>query len=83
MLKIHGAGNWKKAAGEKAISFIEEGMIVGLGTGSTAAYFIDALIHKCKQGMQIKAVASSERSAEMARSGGIPILNINDTPASI
>lgn len=68
----------KKAAGEKAVSFIEDGMIVGLGTGTTAAYFIEALIVKCKQGMKIKAVASSERSSEMAKSGGIPILDIND-----
>ena len=68
----------KQAAGEKAATFIESGMIVGLGTGSTAAYFIAALIAKYKQGLRIKAVASSHRSAESAKAGGIPVYDIND-----
>jgi ribose 5-phosphate isomerase A len=68
----------KRASGEKAATFIESGMIVGLGTGSTAAYFISALIMKYKQGLCIKAVASSHRSAEAAKAGGIPVFDIND-----
>lgn len=68
----------KKAAGEKAATLIENEMIVGLGTGSTAAYFIQALIQKCKRGLRIKAVASSHRSFEMAKEGGIPVFEINE-----
>lgn len=68
----------KKAAGEKAATLIENGMIVGLGTGSTAAYFIEALALKCKQGLRIKAVASSHRSAELAKKRGIPIFDLNE-----
>ena len=68
----------KRAAGEKAITFIEDGMIVGLGTGSTALYFIQALIRKCKEGLRIKVVASSERSADLAKAGGIHVFDIND-----
>lgn len=65
----------KKAAGEKAAELIEDGMIVGLGTGSTAAYFIQALIHK-KQ--RIKTVASSKRSEQIAKAGGLHVIDINE-----
>ena len=67
----------KRVAGEKAASFIENGMIVGLGTGSTAAYFIEHLIQRCKKGLKITAVASSTRSQELAKKGGIPLIDIN------
>lgn len=70
--------NAKRAAGQHAATFIENGMIVGIGTGSTAHYFIEALILKCKEGMKIKAAASSSQSAEIARAGGIPIFDINE-----
>lgn len=68
----------KKAAGEKAAELIENGMVVGLGTGSTAFFFIEALIRRCKQGLKIQAIASSNRSQAQAKKGGIPILNIDD-----
>lgn len=67
----------KKAVAAKAASLIQDGMIVGLGTGSTAHYFIEQLIQRCKQGLKIQAVASSERSLEQARKGGIPLADIN------
>ncbi len=67
----------KRLAGEKAASFIENGMIVGLGTGSTAAYFIEHLIERCKKGLKITAVASSTPSQELAKKGGIPLVDIN------
>src|SRR5437016_2136768 len=65
----------KKAAGEKAATLIENGMIVGLGTGSTAAYFIQALIQRK---LRIKTVASSHRSAEMAKAGGLAVFELNE-----
>jgi ribose 5-phosphate isomerase A len=52
-------------------------MIVGLGTGSTAAYFIENLIKRYRQGLSIQAVPSSRHSAELAKKGGIPVLDIN------
>jgi len=70
----------KIAAGRKAAEWIENGMIVGLGTGSTAECFIDHLIERCKKGLSIKAVASSHASAERARKGGIPVEDINSVP---
>jgi ribose 5-phosphate isomerase A len=65
----------KKAAGEKAATIIEDGMVVGLGTGSTTAYFIQALI---KKRLRIKTVASSNRSAEIAKAGGLHVLEIDE-----
>ena len=70
----------KRAAGRKAAMFIEKNMIVGLGTGSTALYFIEALIERFREGLAIRAVASSRGSAEMAKKGGIPVLDINAVP---
>ena len=68
----------KKAVGYKAADFIESGMIVGLGTGSTAKYFIEKLIErKNSESLKIHVVASSLRSLEQAEKGGLPILDIN------
>lgn len=67
----------KKAIGVKAASLVENGMLIGLGTGTTATYFIQALIERCKQGLKIRAVSSSIRSQEMATKGGIEVLDMN------
>ncbi len=66
----------KKAAAEAAVDLIQDGMRVGLGTGSTSACFIKALAKKCKEGMQITAVATSLASENFARELGIPTVNI-------
>jgi ribose 5-phosphate isomerase A len=70
----------KEAAGRKAAEFIEDGMIVGLGSGSTAACFIEALVQKAKRGLRIQAVASSRHSADLAKAGGIAVSDINAVP---
>lgn len=67
----------KKSVGIKAAELIQNHMIVGLGTGSTAFYFIEHLVHRCKEGLQIQVVASSEQSMKQAIQGGIPIVDIN------
>ncbi|HEY0333901.1 MAG TPA: ribose-5-phosphate isomerase RpiA [Stenotrophomonas sp.] len=67
----------KRLAAEKAIEFVEDGMIVGVGTGSTVAYFIDAL---GRIGHRIKAaVSSSEQSTQRLRGHGIEVLDLNHT----
>ncbi len=63
----------KKAAGKAAADLVQSGMLVGLGTGTTATYFISSLIERCKQGLKICAVATSERSVKMAKEGNIPL----------
>jgi ribose 5-phosphate isomerase A len=70
----------KKAAAYQAAELIEDKMIVGLGTGSTASFFIDSLIERVRQGLSIQAVASSRASAEKAKKGGIQVLDINAAP---
>ncbi len=68
--------NPKQIAADKAVSFIESGMIVGLGTGSTAYWAIERIGEKMKTGgLRIKAIATSTRSEEQAISLGIPILS--------
>lgn len=72
----------KKAVGYKAAEFVKEGMRVGLGTGTTAFYFIERLIQKCREGLHIQAVATSKRSFQQASEGGISMLDI-DTITSL
>ena len=67
----------KRKVGFAAAELVNDGMTVGLGTGSTAFFFIERLIEKTKQGLKIRAVASSRRSEEQARQGGIVIADIN------
>ena len=67
----------KRLAGEKAIEYVEDGMIVGVGTGSTVAFFIDALA-KIKHRID-GAVSSSDQSTERLRAHGIDVLDLNAT----
>ncbi len=69
--------NAKRAVGRAAAEYIQKGMIVGLGSGSTAAFFIERLIERCKEGLSIRAVSSSIASANLAQKGGIPVLDID------
>lgn len=67
----------KKLAALKALEYVEDGMIVGVGTGSTVAYFIDGLAairHRIKG-----AVSSSEQSSAQLRQHGIDVLELNNT----
>lgn len=65
----------KRAAGEAAIEFVEDGSIVGVGTGSTVKYFIDALA-KIRHRID-GAVSSSEQSSKLLRAHGIQVLDPN------
>lgn len=67
----------KEAAGKAAANFVKPGMILGIGTGSTVAYFITELAERVKQGLHFTAVVTSNRSAEQAQSLGIPLVDIN------
>lgn len=67
----------KDAAGKAAAELVQDGMLVGLGTGTTASFFIKHLIDRCQQGLKITAVATSKRSKEMAEAGGIPIIDMD------
>ena len=64
----------RRAAADAAATLVENDMVVGLGTGSTAAYFIDALILRIREeNLRITAIPTSLRSDRQAREGGIQI----------
>jgi ribose 5-phosphate isomerase A len=64
---------WKRAAAEAAVALIEDGMAVGLGTGSTAFFAVQAVARRVRAGLRIRAVPTSERTANQAREGGIAL----------
>src|SRR5579864_280179 len=61
----------KRAAAEAAVGLVENGMIVGLGTGSTAKLAVEALARRVKDGLRIVGVPTSEVTARQAQSAGI------------
>jgi len=64
----------KQAAAEKALELVQDGMLVGLGTGSTARYFTEGVGRLVAGGMKVRAVPSSRATAELAAELGIPIV---------
>ena len=70
----------KRAAAEAAAALVQDGMKVGLGTGSTAYFAIESLIRRVREGLNILAIATSERSAAQARQGGISMTTFGEHP---
>lgn len=69
--------NEKRLAAVEAVKFIKEGMIVGLGSGSTSVYMIKELGKRVSDGLKIKGVPSSEEIKKLAEKLGIPIIALN------
>lgn len=67
----------KKSAGYAAAEHVKDGMSVGLGTGSTAHFFIEKLGEMCRNGLKVRAVASSNASKKFAESLGIPLVDVD------
>lgn len=68
-----GVEGHKQAAAERALELIEPGMVVGLGTGSTARYFIEGLGERVRRGLSVSAVVTSTDSRRRAEACGIPL----------
>lgn len=68
----------KKAAAAKSLQWIKNGMLVGLGSGSTAALMIRGLGEKVANGLSIKGVPSSDTTAKLAREAGIPLITLEE-----
>ena len=66
--------NGKKIAAGKAVEYIRDGMTLGLGTGSTAYWAIQGIGEQVKNGLSVRAIATSMQSEAMARELGIPIV---------
>lgn len=65
----------KEAAGRAAADLIQDGMTVGLGTGSTVLFFIERLAERCKEGLKVQVIATSTRSLDLAKKLKIPLLD--------
>ena len=69
------ADDQKKAAGYAAAELVEPGMVVGLGTGSTAAWFVRAL---AERRLDVRCVPTSQATADLARDLGLPLATLED-----
>jgi len=73
-----GQDAFKVAAAEQALRYVEDGMRVGLGTGSTAAKFVDALGRKVAGGLNVVCVATSQATQARAEALGIPMSTLDE-----
>lgn len=73
----------KTAAAAAAVELVEDGMLVGLGTGTTAAVFVDLLGARVRDGLRLRGVATSAATAAQAAAAGIPIVERFDQPLDI
>ena len=71
----------KKLAGDKAATYVKDGMVVGLGTGSTAYHMVNAVGEMVKNGLKIQAIPTSKATEAQARELGIPLLTTRSRPA--
>jgi ribose 5-phosphate isomerase A len=68
----------KEAAARASLGYIQDGQVVGLGTGTTAAHFIKLLGEQVKQGLRVRGIPTSVRSGELAQSLGIPLTTLDE-----
>lgn len=71
---------WKLAAAERALRYVEPGMKLGLGTGTTAAKFVEVLGPKVKEGLEVTCVATSEATQAQATALGIHMTTLDELP---
>ena len=70
----------KRAAASRALEEVRDGMVVGLGSGSTAELFVAALGERVSQGLQVRGVPTSERVVTLARAVGVPLTSLEEHP---
>lgn len=68
----------KKSAAEKAAEFVKDGMVIGLGSGSTVYFAIKKLGELAKSGLNFKAVSTSDSTTQLAQSAGIKLISIDE-----
>jgi ribose 5-phosphate isomerase A len=69
----------KELAAQKALEFVQDGMIVGLGSGTTATRFIKLLGERVQQGLKVRGIPSSRNSEVLAKSLAIPVIDFHET----
>ena len=70
----------KRRAAEAALDYVENGMRLGLGSGSTAAHFVRLLGPRVAAGLDVVGVPTSEETARIAREAGVPLTTLEETP---
>ncbi len=70
----------KRRAAEAALAFVEDGMRLGLGSGSTAAHFVRLLGERVAKGLRVVGVPTSRGTEEIARKAGVPLTTLDETP---
>ena len=70
----------KRAAGYMAADMVENGMVIGLGTGSTVYYMIERLSGRIREGLKVTGIPTSYQTAIRAREYGIPLTTLDDSP---
>jgi ribose 5-phosphate isomerase A len=68
----------KEAAARASLGFVKDGQVLGLGTGTTAAHFIELLGEQVKHGLRVRGIPTSDRSREQATSLGIPLTTLDE-----
>jgi ribose 5-phosphate isomerase A len=68
----------KRIAAEHAVTYVKDGMKIGLGTGSTASFFVQALGERVKAGLRVQGVPTSEATRKLAEACGVPLLTFDD-----
>jgi ribose 5-phosphate isomerase A len=74
------ADRWKQQAAARALAYVEDGMTVGLGSGSTSVKFVDLVGERVKAGLRIRGVPTSEATRAQAERLGIPLTTLDDVP---
>lgn len=74
------ADRWKQMAAARAIDEVQDGMVLGLGTGSTAARFVDLVGQRVREGLKVVCVPTSEATREQAERLGIPLATLDEQP---
>ncbi|MBS4750782.1 ribose-5-phosphate isomerase RpiA [Granulicatella sp. zg-ZJ] len=72
--------NLKELVGRQAANYVKDGMIVGLGTGSTAYYFVDEIGQRVQKGLNIIGVTTSMATKKQAEELGIPLKSVDEVP---
>jgi ribose 5-phosphate isomerase A len=74
------ADGYKRQAAAGALDFVRAGMRIGLGTGSTAAHFVDLLAERVRGGLDVVGVPTSEATRAQAARLGVPLTTLDETP---
>jgi ribose 5-phosphate isomerase A len=77
-IDLHKNDQEKEAAARASLEFVKDGQVVGLGTGSTAAFFIKLLAERVSAGLRIRGIPTSVKSQELAASLGIPLTTLDE-----